>query len=196
MPTHLNRWHCKSVATDQDQTRPCIVGGLQPARASSGACMCPGKPGPRAGFVILPRGGWGPPRVRMPAPRNAQTAQAPILLGPQGHGNKMRSPKSIATGQDQTRNFLCIQVYPLVAAPTATEGQGTRQPKLHLDLISLAGDIASLRIACRGAHWRPDLGGEVIRNSEVAEQSTQRWHGGGRTGAQLQLLLHALPLNK
>ena len=31
-----------------------------PARtASSGACMWPGKPGPRVGFAILPRG-WGP----------------------------------------------------------------------------------------------------------------------------------------
>jgi hypothetical protein len=42
-----------------------------------------------------------------------------------------------------------------------------------LDLIVLPGDIASLGIACRGALWRPDLGGEVIRNSEAAEQSTQ-----------------------
>ena len=87
-------------------------------------------------------------------------------------------------------------MYLCTGGPTATEGQKTHQPKLHLDLIVLPGDIASLGIACRGALWRPDLGGEVIRNSEVAEQSTQRWHGGGRTGAQLQLLLHALPLNK
>ena len=51
-------------------------------------------------------------------------------------------------------------MYLCAGGPTATEGQKTHQPKLHLDLIVLPGDIASLGIACRGALWRPDLGGE------------------------------------
>ena len=49
-------------------------------------------------------------------------------------------------------------MYLCAGGPSATEGQKTHQPKLHLDLIVLPGDIASLGIACRGALWRPDLG--------------------------------------